>query len=64
MWREARDMLRDAADLPAGREGLFTSLRRCYDTLDDKSRTMFLDAAFFFLGRREDTANNAWKRCG
>ena len=64
MWREALQMLQNARDLPAGQERLFASLRISYDALEHDQRRMFLDAAFFFLERRADTAMHAWKGCG
>ena len=63
MWREALDMLQKASELPAGEERLFVSLRISYDALNDDQKRMFLDAAFFFLGRRADTAKHVWKGC-
>ena len=60
IWHEALEMLQSAADLPAGQEQLFASLRKNYEALDRQQRCMFLDAAFFFLGRRADTAKHAW----
>lgn len=63
LWHEALQMLESAEDLPAGEERLFASLRISYDALADDQRRMFLDAAFFFLGRRADTAMRAWKGC-
>ncbi len=65
LWREALQMLRIARELPEGEEQLFESLRISYDALkEDEQRRMFLDAAFFFLGRRADTAVHAWERYG
>ena len=61
MWHEALEMLQRARDLPAGEERLFASLRISYDALEDDQKRMFLDTAFFFLGRRPDTAKHAWK---
>ena len=64
MWCEALDMLEKASELPAGEEQLFASLRISYDALKDDQKRMFLDAAFFFLGRNADTAKRVWKGCG
>ena len=64
MWHEALEMLQNAKDLSGGHEQLFASLRISYDALTDYQRRMFLDAAFFFLGRRVDTAKHAWKGYG
>ena len=64
MWREALSMLQRARDLPAGQEQLFASLRISYDALEVDQRRMFLDTAFFFLGRRADTAVHAWMGYG
>ena len=61
MWGEALRMLQSARDLPAGEERLFASLRISYDALEDDKKRMFLDVAFFLLGRRADTATQAWK---
>ena len=61
MWHEALSMLQSAKDLPGAEERLFASLRISYDSLTDDQRCMFLDAAFFFLGRRVDTALHAWR---
>ena len=63
MWREALGMLRRAEDLPKGKKRLFAMLRISYDALSDAQQRMFLDAAFFFLRRRVDTAIHAWKGC-
>ena len=54
-------MLQNARDMPSGQERLFASLRISYDSLESSQRRMFLDAAFFFLGRSADTALRAWK---
>ena len=62
MWREALEMLQSAEDLPDQR--LFTSLRITYNALKDDQRRMFLDAAYFFLGRRADMAKHVWKGYG
>ena len=64
MWREALKMLQDARDLPAGQERLFAKLRISYEALEYDQKRMFLDAAFFFLGRGADTAVHAWEGCG
>ena len=64
MWREALQMLQRAEDLPEEEERLFASLRISYDALKHTQKRMFLDAAFFFLGRCADTALHAWKGCG
>lgn len=61
LWHRALKMLQSAKDLPGGEERLFASLRISYDALEEDQRQMFLDAAFFFLGRREDTARHAWE---
>lgn len=62
-WRAALGMLQSAEELPE-EERLYASLRISYDALGDAQRRMFLDAAFFFLGRRADTAVHAWQGCG
>ena len=62
MWHEALMMLQNARDLPTGVDRLFASLRISYNALEDDQKRMFLDAAFFFLGRRADTALRAWER--
>lgn len=64
MWGEALQMLQKARDLPAGKERLFASLRISYNALEYDQKRMFLDAAFFFLGRRATTAVHAWEGCG
>ena len=64
LWQEAQRMLQSATDLPDGEEQLFARLRISYNALGDDQRRMFLDAAFFFLGRRADTALRAWTGCG
>ena len=64
IWHEALTMLRSAAELPAGQELLFARLRTSYDALNSEQKRMFFDAAFFFLGRRADTALHAWRGCG
>ena len=63
MWREALKMLQSAEDLPEQEERLFASLRISIRALKDSQRRMFLGAAFFFLGRRADTAMHAWGGC-
>ena len=63
MWHQALKMLQSASDLPEG-EQLFASLRISYDALKQDQKRMFLDAAFFFLGRRKDTATYAWEGYG
>ena len=60
MWRQALKMLKCAEDLPE-EERLFASLRISYNALKDFQKRMFLDVAFFFLGRRADTAVHAWE---
>ena len=62
LWRDALNMLQSAEDMPEGEERLFASLRISYTALKSDQRRMFLDAAFFFLGRRVDTALPAWER--
>ena len=62
MWHEALKMLQNARDLPAGIDRLFASLMISYNALQDDQKRMFLDAAFFFLGRRADIALRAWER--
>ena len=65
MWCEALKMLQRAEDLPEEEERLFASLRISYDALKTNTqKRIFLDAAFFFLGRSADTAKHAWKGCG
>ena len=64
MWHEALVLLKSAEELSDGQELLFESLRISYDALADDQKRMFLDAAFFFLGRRVDTAVHAWIGCG
>lgn len=64
MWDEALQMLQSARELPTCREQLFASLRISYEALEDDQKSMFLDAAFFFLGRRADTALHAWEGYG
>ena len=61
---DALKLLQNARDLPAGQEQVFASLRVSYDALEDEQKNMFLDAAFFFLGRLADTAMRAWERWG
>ena len=61
MWYEALKMLRKAVKLPSGRDKLFASLRVSYDALGGDQQRMFLDAAFFLLNRRTDTALHAWE---
>ena len=56
-------MLQRARELPAGVERLFASLRISYDALEKDQKSMFLDTAFFFLGRSADSALHAWKGC-
>ena len=62
-WREALEVLQSAVVLPE-EERLYASLRISYDALEDAQKRMFLDAAFFFLGRRADTAVHALEGCG
>ena len=61
-WGEAVELLQTARDLPD--QQLFMSLRISYNALSNDQRRMFLDAAFFFLGRRAKTAKHAWKGYG
>ena len=61
-WCEALKMLMEAEDPPDRR--LFASLSISYNGLKADQRRMFLDAAFFFLGRRADTAKHAWRGYG
>lgn len=60
MWRKTLEELQSAKDLPAEQQ-LLASLRISYGALNDVQQRMFLDAAFFFIGRRADTAIRAWK---
>ena len=62
-WCQALEILQSAEELPE-EERLYASLRISYDALEDAQKRMFLDAAFFFLGRRADTAVHAWQGCG
>ena len=64
MWHEALKMLREAKNLPTGRDQLFARLRISYDALDGNQKRMFLGAAFFFLDRDVDTALHAWEGYG
>ena len=64
MWRESLKMLQSSHELPAAEERLFASLRISYDALEDSQKRMFLDTAFFFLGRRITTALSAWEGYG
>ena len=60
MWRKTLEVLQSAKDLPVEQQ-LLAGLRISYGALNDVQQRMFLDAAFFFLGRRADTAMRAWK---
>ena len=60
MWLEAKKMLQDAEELPS-QEQLFARLRITYEALAYDQKRMFLDAAFFFLGRHAETAIHAWE---
>ena len=54
LWEEALIKLRDAGKLGPGHDNLFSRLRISYDLLDSREQQLFLDAAFFHLGRRAD----------
>ena len=60
MWSEALDKLQNAAHLAPGDEQLFSRLRISYDARGPAEKGMFLDIAFFFLGRSADAAKRAW----
>ena len=60
MWRKTLEELQSAKDLPVEQQ-LLASLRISYGALNDVQQRIFLDAAFFFIGRRADTAIRAWK---
>ena len=61
MWHEALMTLQKARKLSTWTQRLFASLRISYDALQQDQMRMFLDTAFFFLGRRADTAVHAWE---
>ena len=63
MWSEALDKLQNAAHLAPGEEQLFSRLRISYDACGPAEKGMFLDVAFFFLGRSADAAKRAWLGC-
>lgn len=62
-WREALEVLQSVKEL-SEEQRLSTSLCISYGALTDAQACMFLDAAFFFLGRRADTMVHAWQGCG
>lgn len=59
-WSEALDKLQNATRLALGQEQLFSRLRISYDARGPAEKGMFLDVAFFFLGRSADAAKRAW----
>ena len=63
MWKEALVRLRGARSLGPGQENLFSRLRISYDLLEESEQQLFLDAAFFFLGREADTVRCVWTGC-
>lgn len=62
-WGEALEKLQSAAHLAPGEEQLFSRLRMSYDAREPAEKGIFLDVAFFFLGRSVDAAKRAWLRC-
>ena len=63
LWSEALDKLQNAAHLAPGEDQLFSRLRISYDARGPAEKGMFLDVAFFFLGRNADAAKRAWLGC-
>ena len=62
-WGEALEKLQNAAHLAPGEEQLFSRLRISYDARGPAEKGMFLDVAFFFMGRSADAAKRAWLGC-
>ncbi|XP_056166835.1 disease resistance protein RUN1-like [Syzygium oleosum] len=60
MWRSTRDSLKNH---PHERK-VEAALKASYESLDDRTKEIFLDIACFFIGKDERIASYMWKACG